>query len=187
MYPTYAQLVAKWSSPSIGDRRATGWVIAVIVVIVVIVVVLVIEVIAVIVVIVDIVTLKSKVWITHWLTDWQCHLLSSPGQLIMIMIMIMFFQSLGRSRASRSSRWRSVLLSLLFYLIIIQYFSMIRWHSTQALLSFLAARAALYLASWVSDWFMMINLSNRCCNARPSGQITSNFLTQVGWRLYGFR
>ena len=25
MYPAYTQLVAKWSSPSIGDRRATGW------------------------------------------------------------------------------------------------------------------------------------------------------------------
>ena len=27
MYPAYTQLVAKWSSPSIGDARATGWVI----------------------------------------------------------------------------------------------------------------------------------------------------------------
>ena len=25
MYPTHTQLLAKWSSPSIGDRRATGW------------------------------------------------------------------------------------------------------------------------------------------------------------------
>ena len=25
MYPAYTQLVAKCSSPSIGDRRATGW------------------------------------------------------------------------------------------------------------------------------------------------------------------
>ena len=24
MYPAYTQLVAKWSSPSIGDQRATG-------------------------------------------------------------------------------------------------------------------------------------------------------------------
>ena len=26
MYPAHTQLLAKWSSPSIGDRRATGWV-----------------------------------------------------------------------------------------------------------------------------------------------------------------
>ena len=25
MYPAHTQLVAKWSSPSIGDQRATGW------------------------------------------------------------------------------------------------------------------------------------------------------------------
>ena len=25
MYPAYTQLVAKWSSPSICDARATGW------------------------------------------------------------------------------------------------------------------------------------------------------------------
>ena len=25
MYPAHTQLLAKWSSPSIGDRRATGW------------------------------------------------------------------------------------------------------------------------------------------------------------------
>ena len=25
MYPAYTQLVAEWSSPSIGDQRATGW------------------------------------------------------------------------------------------------------------------------------------------------------------------
>ena len=25
MYPAHTQLLAKWSSPSIGDQRATGW------------------------------------------------------------------------------------------------------------------------------------------------------------------
>ena len=26
-------------------------------------------------------SLKSKVWLTDWFTEWQCHLLSCPGQL----------------------------------------------------------------------------------------------------------
>ena len=51
---------------------------------------------------------------------------------------------------------------------------------------FLAARAALYLPSWVShSWFII--RGNRRGNARASGQITSNFLTQESWRLYEIR
>ena len=34
---------------------------------------------------------------------------------------------------------------------------------------------------------MIINLSNQSGNARGSGQITSNFLTQANWRLYEIR
>ena len=55
--------------------------IVVIVVIVVIAVIVVIVDIVFIVFIVVIVTLKSKVSLTHWLSEWQCQLLSCPGQL----------------------------------------------------------------------------------------------------------
>ena len=51
----------------------------------------------------------------------------------------------------------------------------------------LAARAAQYLHMGLTDWVMIINLSNRCSNARRSGQITSNFLTQASLRLYEIR
>ena len=51
----------------------------------------------------------------------------------------------------------------------------------------LVALAALYLPSWVTEWLMIINLSDRRGNARRSGQITTNFLTQARWRLYKIR